>query len=121
MLLALRIRNFALIENADIEFGEGLNIISGETGAGKSMLVQALELLLGGRGQADLIRQGEEEAEVSGLFRKGEEEISLRRVVSVSGKNRATLNERPVPVAVLAEAGEGGGHLASPHEDQDLP
>ena len=58
MLSCLQIRNFALIENATIEFGEGLNILSGETGAGKSIVVQALELLLGARSSADLIRQG---------------------------------------------------------------
>ncbi len=120
MLLSLQIRNFALIENINMEFGEGLNILTGETGAGKSILVQALELLLGGRGSLDLIREGEEETEVTGFFTKGEEEISLRRVLLRGGKSRAYLSERPVPVAVLEEAGLGLIDLAGQHEHQGL-
>jgi DNA repair protein RecN (Recombination protein N) len=120
MLVTLQIRNFALIENAAIEFGEGLNILSGETGSGKSIVVQALELLLGSRGSSDLIRQGEEEAEVTGFFNRKGEEIGLRRVIARNGKNRAYLNERPVPVAALEEAGEGLVDLASQHEHQIL-
>jgi DNA repair protein RecN (Recombination protein N) len=120
MLRALQIRNFALIENASLELGEGLNILSGETGAGKSILIQALELLLGGRGSSELIRQGEEESEVTGLFVKGDEETSLRRVISRSGKGKAYLNERPVPVSVLEEAGCVLVDLAGQHEHQIL-
>ena len=120
MLVSLQIRNFALIENATIEFGEGLNVLSGETGAGKSILVQACELLLGGRGSTDLIRQGEEESEVTGLFTCKGEEMSLRRVISRSGKNRAYLNERPVPVSALETAGAGIVDLAGQHEHQVL-
>jgi len=120
MLVSLQIRNFALIDAATIEFGEGLNILSGETGSGKSILVQALEVLLGGRGSSDLIRQGEEEAEISGLFATNGEEKSLRRVISRSGKNRAYVNERPVPVATLEEVAEGLVDLASQNEHQIL-
>lgn len=120
MLRALQVRNFALIENANIELGEGLNILSGETGAGKSILIQALELLLGARGSSDLIRQGEDESEVTGLFVREGKEISLRRVVSREGKNRAYLNERPVPVSVLEETGRGLVDLAGQHEHQIL-
>lgn len=121
--MTLQIRNFALIENAAIEFGEGLNVLSGETGAGKSIIIQALELLLGGRGSSELIRQGEEEAEVIGFFQRKDEESSLRRVITRTGrtgKNRAYLNERPVPVAVLEEAGDRAVDLASQHEHQIL-
>src|SRR3989338_2617207 len=120
MLVALQIRNFALIENATIEFGEGLNVLSGETGAGKSIIIQALELLLGGRGSSELIRQGEEEAEVIGFFQRKDEELSLRRIIARTGKNRAYLNERPVPVATLEEAGDQAVDLASQHEHQIL-
>jgi DNA repair protein RecN (Recombination protein N) len=120
MLRALQIRNFALIENVNLELGEGLNILSGETGAGKSILIQALDLLLGARGSSELIRQGEEESEVTGLFVRGEEEIGLRRVISRSGKNKAYLNERPVPVSALEEAGRSLVDLAGQHEHQDL-
>ncbi len=122
MLSCLQIRNFALIDNATLEFGEGLNVISGETGSGKSILVQALEILLGGRGTSDLIRQGEEEAEISGLFvsPKMGGETGLRRVISRSGKNRSYLNERPVPVSVIEETAQGLVDLASQHEHQVL-
>lgn len=120
MLRALQIRNFALIENASLELGDGLNILSGETGAGKSILIQALEILLGGRGHSELIRQGEDESEVSGLFVRGDEEIAIRRVISRSGKNRAYLNERPVPVSVLEQAGRDLVDLAGQHEHQVL-
>lgn len=120
MLRALQIRNFALIENVNLELGEGLNILSGETGAGKSILIQALDLLLGARGSSELIRQGEEESEVTGLFLRGDEEIGLRRVISRSGKNKAYLNERPVPVSALEEAGRALVDLAGQHEHQVL-
>ncbi len=120
MLSSLQVRNFALIENVTMEFGEGLNVLSGETGAGKSILVQAIELLLGGRGSTDLIRQGEEEAEVSGLFQVGGEEFLLRRSISRTGKNRAFLNERVVTVASLEEIGEKLVDLAGQHEHQVL-
>lgn len=120
MLRALQIRNFALIENASLELGDGLNILSGETGAGKSILIQALEILVGGRGNSELIRQGEDESEVSGLFVRGDEEIAVRRVISRSGKNRAYLNERPVPVSVLEQTGRDLVDLAGQHEHQVL-
>lgn len=104
-----------------MEFGEGLNVLSGETGSGKSIIVQAMELLLGARGSSDLIRQGEEESEVVGLFSsRGTEELSLRRVISRSGKNRAYLNERPVPVSVLESTGQELVDLVNQHEHQVL-
>jgi len=120
MLRALQIRNFALIENASLELGEGLNILSGETGAGKSILIQALEILLGGRGSADLVRQGEDESEVIGLFVRGEEEIGLRRVIFRGGKSRAYLDEKPVAVSVLEQVGKELVDLAGQHEHQVL-
>lgn len=97
-----------------------MNVLSGETGAGKSIFVRALELLLGGRGSVDLIRQGEEESEVTGLINSNGEELSLRRVISRSGKNRAYLNERPVPVSTLESAGVNLVDLAGQHEHQVL-
>ncbi|MBI3541010.1 MAG: AAA family ATPase [Deltaproteobacteria bacterium] len=120
--MTLQIRDFALIENATIEFGEGLNVLSGETGAGKSILVQAIELLLGGRGSVDLIREGKDEAEVSGLFDHPSDggEVSVRRIISRSGKSRAFLNERPVPVATLGEVTRDTVDLANQHEHQIL-
>ena len=68
MLLALRIAHFAVIEEAEVGFGAGLTVLTGETGAGKSILVDALGLLLGGRADAEVIRAGCDEASVEGLF-----------------------------------------------------
>ncbi len=120
MLLSLQIRNFALIDAATIEFGDGLNILSGETGAGKSILVQALEILLGGRGSSDLIRQGEEEAEIAGLFTDDGGERSLRRVMTRGGKSKAYVNERPVPVSTLEEEALSLVDLAGQNQHQVL-
>jgi len=69
MLLELHIRNFAIIEEANLEFGAGLNVLSGETGAGKTIILNALGLLLGSRASPDMIRAGEKEAVVRGTVR----------------------------------------------------
>jgi len=68
VLTELRIRNFAIIDAIELEFADGFTVFTGETGAGKSILVDAVDLLVGGRASADLIRSGAEEAEVSGVF-----------------------------------------------------
>lgn len=120
MLVSLHIRNFALIENATIRFDEGLNILSGETGAGKSIIIQALEILLGGRGSSDLIREGEEEAEVVGVFHLKDREVSLRRAISQSGRSRAFVDERPVTVSVLEGIGDDLVDIAGQHTHQIL-
>ncbi len=122
MFQALHIRNFALIENITIEFGTGLNILSGETGSGKSIIVQALELLIGGRGSVELIREGEEEAEVTGLFTEiGEEdEVAIRRVLTRQGKHKTYINDRPASLAALEALGQRLIDLASQHEQQSL-
>lgn len=120
MLLTLQVRHFALIENVHIEFGEGFNVLSGETGSGKSILVQAMDLLLGGRGSQDLIREGEDEAEVTGFFRSENQEWSLRRILSKNGKSRAFLNERPVTVQSLEDMGEKLVDLVTQHAHQVL-
>ncbi len=120
MLLTLQVRNFALIENVHIEFGEGFNILSGETGSGKSILVQAMDLLLGGRGSQDLIREGEDEAEVTGFFRSRNQEWSLRRVLSKNGKSRAFLNERPATIQSLEDMGARLVDLVTQHAHQVL-
>jgi DNA repair protein RecN (Recombination protein N) len=119
VLTELRIRNFAIIEEVGLEFAEGFTVLTGETGAGKSILVDAVDLLIGGRGSADLIRTGAEEAEVSGvlalkeegavafflreqdLLNPGETELILRRILSRSGRNRVYVNGRLAPLAVL--------------------
>lgn len=122
MFQSLHIRNFALIENMTIEFGPGLNILSGETGAGKSIIVQALELLLGGRGSVDLIREGDEEAEVVGLFSRGSDvdELTIRRVLTRTGKHKTFINDRPAILSTLEALGQELVDLASQHEHQVL-
>ena len=122
MFQSLHIRNFALIENLTIEFGPGLNILSGETGAGKSIIVQALELLLGGRGSVDLIREGDEEAEVVGLFARGSDtdELTIRRVLTRTGKHKTFINDRPAILSTLEALGQELVDLASQHEHQVL-
>ena len=122
MFQSLHIRNFALIENLTIEFGPGLNILSGETGAGKSIIVQALELLLGGRGSVDLIREGDEEAEVVGLFSRGSDtdELTIRRVLTRTGKHKTFINDRPAILSTLEALGQELVDLASQHEHQVL-
>ncbi len=120
MLLSLHVRNFALIEKLTLELDQGFHVLSGETGAGKSILVQAFEVLFGGRAYTEFIREGEEEAEVSGLFLRNGEEVSLRRVLSRSGKSRAYFNERPTTVQALESMSRELVDLVSQHEHQIL-
>jgi DNA repair protein RecN (Recombination protein N) len=117
MLKYLKIKNIAVVAEAGIEFGPGLNLLTGETGAGKSILVDALGLLAGDRATSDLVRSGEQTATVEGLFEAhgldGEleahglpcdgESIVVRREVAATGKGRATVNGALVPVSVLRE------------------
>src|SRR6478672_3716845 len=107
MLAALRIANFAVIEEVEVSFGPGLTVMTGETGAGKSILVDALGLLLGGRAEVEVIRAGAEEAAVEGLFECTEalgarlselglpdlgDQVGIRRVVGRSGRGKAYVN-----------------------------
>jgi len=116
MLLELRAENYAVIDHAVATFGSGLNLLTGETGAGKSILVDALALLMGGRAASDVVRHGAEKAVVSCVFEStaGAEailevngidvegtEILLRREVNANGKGRVFLNNQPATVAVL--------------------
>jgi DNA repair protein RecN (Recombination protein N) len=131
MLVALRIANFAVMKEAEVEFGAGMTVLTGETGAGKSILVDALGLLLGGRADADLIRAGVEEASVEGLFSRTprlqarlaeqglpdpEDEVSVRRVVHRSGRGKAYVNGALVTVSVLARVMQGIVDIAGQHE-----
>jgi DNA repair protein RecN (Recombination protein N) len=82
MLRYLRIRNLAVIEQVQVEFEPGLNVLTGETGAGKSVLVEAVGLLLGGRASSDLVRTGADVAQVEAQFQDGDTEVVLRRDVT---------------------------------------
>jgi DNA repair protein RecN (Recombination protein N) len=134
MLKLLKIKNLAILSSVELEFGPGLTLLTGETGAGKSILMDALGLLLGARASTDLIRTGEESAVVEGiaagpairaaLERLGlpveEDEVVLRREVHASGKGRATVNGALVPAGVLRELGPAIAVLHGQHEPQGL-
>ena len=136
MLKHLRIQNFAIIDEATITFGQGLNIISGETGAGKSILMDALMLILGGRASSDLIRRGSEEAAVEALFELDdcpetsraleeqgllqENELIIRRIVQASGKNRIFVNGSMVNISTLQSITSHLVDLCSQHDQQLL-
>jgi DNA repair protein RecN (Recombination protein N) len=116
MLLELRAENYAVIDHATAALGPGLNLLTGETGAGKSILVDALALLLGGKASSDMVRHGAEKAVISCVFESTEEadqilkahgvdagdgEILLRREITASGKGRVFVNNQPATAAVL--------------------
>src|SRR5437763_16553779 len=92
MLRFLRIKHLAVIDSVEVEFGPGLNILTGETGAGKSMLVAAVGLLLGGRASGDLVRTGEETATIEAIFDTAGEELLIRREITAQGRSRALVN-----------------------------
>jgi DNA repair protein RecN (Recombination protein N) len=136
MIKEIRIRNFAIIENLSVNFEKGLNVLTGETGAGKSIIIDALNLLLGGRADTDSIRSGETTAFVEGVFEvtdpltldliresgieMEECELLVKRQISNSGKNRCLLNDSPVTVSTLAKIGDRLVDLHGQHDHQAL-
>jgi DNA repair protein RecN (Recombination protein N) len=119
VLLELRVENYAVIDNLAVEFAPGLNLLTGETGAGKSILIDALALLLGDKASSDVIRHGAEKAIVSGVFEaegrtlakiledngidSAEGQIIVKREVAASGKARVFVNHQPATVALLKQ------------------
>ncbi len=137
MIETLRIENVAIVERAELEFGPGLNVLTGETGAGKSIVLGALALLAGGRASAGLLREGAETATVEALFRTGalpelEADVSARglegephelvvsRQVGGAGRSRVRVSGGLVPVGVLAELFQGRLEISSQHDSQAL-
>jgi DNA repair protein RecN (Recombination protein N) len=92
MLRFLRIKHLAVIDSVEVEFDPGLNVLTGETGAGKSILVEAVGLLLGGRASGDLVRTGEDAAAIEAIFESGGEELLVRREITAQGRSRAFIN-----------------------------
>src|SRR5688572_9034633 len=122
MLALLKIRNIALIDSLEVEFGPGLNLLTGETGSGKSIIVDSLGALTGERISSDLIKEGEQSATIEGLFsfsraddlnailtesgiENGEGELIIRRELSIAGKNRVFINNQLVTQAFLKSVG----------------
>ena len=103
MLTRLTIQNYALIENLDIEFPSGLVIITGETGAGKSIMLGALSLLLGGKGDVSALKDSSKNCVVEGEFEMDGETLILRRVISPAGRTRNFINDEPATLAALTE------------------
>lgn len=136
MLNALSIRDVVLIERLDLSFGPGLTVLTGETGAGKSILLDSLGLALGARAEQGLVRAGAEQASVSALFapppdhpalallaEQGvglDDEIVLRRVVSKDGRSRATINDQPVGVGLLRRVGALLVEVQGQHDQMGL-
>jgi DNA repair protein RecN (Recombination protein N) len=136
MLTALSIRDVVLIERLDLAFDLGLTVLTGETGAGKSILLDSLGLALGMRAEAGLVRAGGEQASVTACFspRTGhpvhrllaeqglatEDDIVLRRVVTKDGRSRAFINDQPVSVALLRRAGSLLVEVQGQHEQMGL-
>ena len=121
MLTDLVVRNMALIEELSLELGAGMTVLTGETGAGKTLLTQAVSLLAGGRGHSGLVRPGAEEAEVEGRFVGADgTEMVVRRVLPRSGRARAYLDGRLAGVSVLEEAVGGLVDICGQHRYQAL-
>jgi len=135
MLKLLKIHDVALIRGVELEFGPGLTLLTGETGAGKSILIDALSLLLGARASGDLIRGGAQRAVVEGVVESpaaqailsahglpllGDDEVLLRREIPASGKGRASVNGALVPLAVLRELAPCVAAIHGQHEPQGL-
>ncbi len=136
MITELRVRDLATIADVTLQFGAGLNVLTGETGAGKSMLVDALSLLLGERGDSQLVRPGAARAVVEGAFEVAdpaaergitdlgldldEHRVVIRREVSAEGRSRAWINGSPTTVGVLQQVGALLVDLHGQHETQSL-
>jgi len=136
VLRALEAANFVIMEKTSLEFGPGFTVLSGETGAGKSILVDAIELLVGGRGDAALVREGAERAELSAEFDFDDKvffswleesglagdpgTVLLRRTIDRSGRSRCFVNGRAATLAQLKAAGEHLVDIHGQHEHQSL-
>jgi len=121
VLSELHIENLGVIERAELVFGPGLNAVTGETGAGKTMIVEAIELLVGGRADATMVRHGADEARVDGrLVDDAGNETVLTRVIPADGRSRAYVNGRLATVASLADAADGLVDLHGQHAHQSL-
>src|SRR6266849_682954 len=136
MLIRLSIRDIVLIDRLDIDFTAGLSVLTGETGAGKSILLDSFALALGARGDSGLVRQGAEQGQVTAAFDvpldhparailqandiPAEDDLILRRVQFADGRTRAFLNDQPVAVQVLRSVGSALVEIHGQHDERAL-
>ncbi|MFB5759536.1 DNA repair protein RecN [Paenibacillus medicaginis] len=138
MLVSLSIRNLAVVEAVDVHFHQGFHVLTGETGAGKSIIIDALVLISGGRGAADLVRYGCDKAEMEALFElpaghpvwevlaklgiqgNADEHLLIRRELASSGKSTSRINGQLVNLSMLREVGEHIVNIHGQHEPQNL-
>jgi DNA repair protein RecN (Recombination protein N) len=136
MIKSLQVKDYALIEHVNVEFGAGLNIITGETGAGKSILIDAMSLLLGERASTEVVRKDAAKSVVEGIFNvelnkkvkkilenneiEFSSELIMRREISVKGSNRCFLNDTPVSLSLIKDVGNLLVDLHGQHEHQSL-
>ncbi len=135
MLMSLRLMNFAVMEEVEVAFGPGLTVLTGETGAGKSILIDALALLAGGRAEADVVRTGAQETTLEGIFERSEvlggrlaeaglpddgAEVNIRRTVGRNGRGKVHVNGALATVGVLARLMKGLVDIAGQHEHMAL-
>src|SRR5207245_3777756 len=135
MLRFLRVRNFALIDQLELHFEDGFNLLSGETGAGKSIIVDALGLLAGSKASAEMVRTGESRAIVEAVFETdlkaeldrlgldagdAETEVIIRREISSDERNRVYINNQPTTVSSLRELAPSLVDIHGQHEQQTL-
>jgi len=136
MLAALSIRDIVLIDRLDLEFGKGLSALTGETGAGKSILLDAFSLAIGARGDASLVRRGAAQGQVTASFDldpshpvfallaangiEGEDTLILRRVQGADGRSRAFINDIGVSVQLLRQVGQALVEIHGQHDDRAL-
>ena len=120
MLRFLRIRNLAVIEAVEVEFESGFNVLTGETGAGKSILVEAVGLLLGARASAELVRTGEPLATIEAIFEAGGRELIVRREISNQGRSRSFIDGALATASALRDLSARLVELHGQHEHQAL-
>ena len=136
MLLEILVTNLAIIQDIQVRFADGLNVLTGETGAGKSIIVGAIGLVMGDRASSEMIRSGSDSVEVQAVFSleqspkvvsflreqdiEASNELIVRRVITKNGNNRVYLNGTLVPLAVLRQVGESMVNIYGQHESQGL-
>lgn len=137
MLAELSIKNFAIIDELSVSFEKGLTVLTGETGAGKSIIIDAIHLLVGGRGSSEFVRHGTNRAEIEGLFLIEDEHpcyekakqvgvevedgmVVLRRDITMNGKSICRINGKLVTLGILREVGQTLMDIHGQHEHQDL-